>query len=681
MNFKDFEIKVSYKSVGEQTISSIINPLLSCTKYYKRSVGFFSSSALDFISNGLVTLAENGGKIMLATSPNLSEEDIVAIKKGYSKRDIYRNNFINEFTDAIMTLDNDNLELLSELIAEEILDIKIVMKHNGGIYHDKLAVLTDFDNNTVVFVGSNNETQNGYEGNYEKVRTFKSWFDTEGHVADEIEEIESIWNNSNDFLEVYDFPEAVQNAILQVQKYNKTIIKKAVYELRPYQVEAVDAWVNNNYHGFFVMATGTGKTITSIYAMKKLLDSEEIFTVIAVPYIHLVKQWYDDVKKIMSDCIVLKVYGAMSSWDLNIINSIYYNRAHSVKKNIIVISTISSFVLPRFDNVLEQVKTKKLLVVDEAHNFINRIDDEKYIFDYMLGLSATPVFGKDKLKTKALLDFFGGEVYSLPIEKAIGKFLVDYEYHPLYAYLSDSEEKSFNDLSRKIAQCFKDGVLIDKDTFIMAHRARLRVLSMAEDKVSSLESYIKTINRKDHFIVYCSDGKIYDNSSEGKRHIQYAIDVLNKLGYKPSRFTASENMDDRIRLINDFNNGYISSLVAIRCLDEGINIPSIETALILSSNDNYREFVQRRGRILRIYGSKKIAHIYDVIVLPSIESPSVAKIELRRFYEYAKLAVNKDMLIKELENYLSQYSLTYEDISFDNLADETEIMEGANLDD
>lgn len=681
MNFKDYEIKVSYRSVGEQTISSIINPLLSCTKFYKRSVGYFSSSALNFISDGLILLAENGGKIMLATSPNLSEEDILAIKDGYSKREMYKNKFINEFTEAIMDLNDENLELLSDLIAEGILDIKIVMKPNGGMYHDKLAVLTDFDDNTVVFTGSNNESQNGYDGNYEKVRTFKSWFDVEGHVADETEEIESIWNNSNEFLEVYDFPEAIQNSILQIRKYNKSSARKNPYTLRTYQVEAVDSWVNNNYKGFFVMATGTGKTITAIYSIKQLLDSNEVFTVIAVPYIHLVMQWYDDVKKILPNCIVLKVYGAMPSWDMNIINAIFYNRSHSLKKNIIVITTISSFSLPRFDNVLTQVKIKKLLVVDEAHNFINKIGEDKYKYDYMLGLSATPVFGRDQLRTKALLEFFGGEVYSLPIEKAIGEFLVNYEYHPLYAHLNDDEERHFNDLSWKMSQCFKDGVLVDKDSFILAHRARLRVISMAQDKVASIKSYISKINKKDHFIVYCSDGKIYNDSQEGKRHIQYAIDVLNELGYKPSRFTASENMDERIRLINDFNNGYISSLVAIRCLDEGINIPSIETALILSSNDNYREFVQRRGRILRQYDNKKIAHIYDIIVLPSGDCVNAAKIELRRFYEYAKLAINKDVLIDELENNLMHYSLTYEDISFDNIDEETEIMEGANLDD
>lgn len=139
---------------------------------------------------------------------------------------------------------------------------------------------------------------------------------------------------------------------------------------------------------------------------------------------------------------------------------------------------------------------------------------------------------------------------------------------------------------------------------------------------------------------------------------------------KASKFTASEDAQTRMDLIDRFNKGYINYLVAIKCLDEGINIPSIKSALILSSNDNYREFVQRRGRILRLYedeyGKKQKAHIYDVIVLPSIECTTFAQIELRRFYEYARIALNKDVLLDELHRYLEEYNLSMEEIMFDN---------------
>ena len=683
MNYKDFIINISYKSVGEETISDIINPLLEHTKVYKRSVGFFSSSAFNFISEGINKLASNGGKIYLVTSPELSQEDVDAINNGYERKQMYKEKFLSEFEKSTITLDDEKLKLLSDLIVEDILEIKIVKKKNCGMYHDKLAILTDFDGNSVVFQGSNNESANGYDGNYEKVRVYKSWFDFEGRIEDETREFESIWNDNNGYLDVYEFPDAVKKAIIKIREDREKNPKpvsdtpKEPFELRKYQEEARDAWVNNGFNGFFVMATGTGKTITSLYSIRELLKDNEIFTVIAVPYKHLVNQWYEDAIKILPNCMILKAYSEISNWDANAINSIYYNKFNE-KKNVIIITTIKSFSLEKFDKVVSLVKTKKLLVVDEAHNFINKIDEPKYNYDYKLGLSATPVFGTDSEKTNRLLNFFGGRVYNLPIEDAIGKFLVNYEYHPIFVNSTSEEEENFKLITSKMRGCFdKSGALKDKDKLVLYHKARLRIISMASEKIDGLSSYINEVNKLDHFIIYCSDGKMYDDYGEELKHIKYVLNLMNNMGFKPSKFTADENMSERMSLINNFNKGYISSLVAIRCLDEGINIPSIESALILSSNDNYREFVQRRGRILRKFGDKKIAHIYDVIVLPSLDCPNMAEIEFRRYYEYAKLSVEpkRTELLNQLDT-LNKYGLTYDDIKFNN-----DYLEGGDLDD
>jgi superfamily II DNA or RNA helicase len=186
---------------------------------------------------------------------------------------------------------------------------------------------------------------------------------------------------------------------------------------------------------------------------------------------------------------------------------------------------------------------------------------------------------------------------------------------------------------------------------------------MAEEKQEKITSILDSVNEKDHFVVYCGDGKLFDEGTgEELRHIQSIKRVLSSLGYKPSQFTAQENMDERIQLVDAFNKGEISALAAIRCLDEGINIPSIKSALILSSNDDYREFVQRRGRILRQYKGKAFAHIYDVVVLPSSDVQAWAKIELRRFHEYAKLSSNWEELKPELERMLREYSLELSDV-------------------
>lgn len=684
MNFRDIALDISYKSVGEESFSQILNPLLSCTKNYKRSVGYFSSSALDFIGDGILELARRGGKIMLATSPQLSADDIFAIQSGYKAREIVERCFLSEVQSALNDISDANAKMLYMLVKEGIVDIKIVTRQNG-IYHDKLALLEDFDGNIIACVGSNNETGSGYNYNYEKIRVYKSWNDYEGRIADESKEFESIWSNDNSDLVVYDFISAFENEVLC--RYEKKGIYKndtSKYKMRPYQIEAKDKWNENEHRGFFVMATGTGKTITSLYSIKEFVLNNKIFTVIAVPYKHLVSQWAEDVKEFFPDAAIHVVHGEIKNAETQIYAS--YLQALKNYRPIIVITTIKSFLLERYVNLYDKIDFDRLLIVDEAHNFANQISDDLSIkYPYKLGLSATPVFGTDEEKTNRLLSWFGGQVVDLPIEKALGKYLVNYEYHPIFVNATESDEKKFS----KATTLMLSGIdlvrnkIIDEEKFTLGYRGRLRAISMAEEKHERIAEIFSNIEDKDHTIIYCSDGRsLFDGKQDEMRHLEYILQLINKScltsvgSGKASKFTATEDIQERMQLIDSFNKGYIEYLVAIRCLDEGINIPSIKSALILSSNDNYREFVQRRGRILRLYEGKKIAHIYDVIVLPSISNKAFAEIEFRRCYEYSRLALNKDYLIDMLEHYLSEYDLSYDDIKFRN-----DYVYGGDLDD
>lgn len=689
MNFKDFPIDISYTSIGENSFSQILNPLLTCTKVYKRSVGFFSSSALNFISDGLLEMARNGGKIYLATSPKLSEEDICAIQSGYLDRNSIENSFINEVRNTLPFITDDNAKTLYMLVKEKIVDVKIVIR-SSGIYHDKLALLEDFDGNAIACIGSNNETGAAYNTNYEKIRIYKSWFDQEGRIDDETKEFESIWNNTNKSLYVYDFMTAFEKELLdrveQKGAYTKTT---AQYTMRPYQIEAKEKWNVNGQKGFFVMATGTGKTITALYSIQDFIRKNEIFTVIAVPYKHLASQWAEDVKAFFPDALIQIIHGEISDGETKIYAN--YLRAKQQYKPIIIITTIKSFFLERYVRLYDKIDFEKLLIVDEAHNSLNQISDElsdKY--KYKLGLSATPVFGIDESKTKTLLDWFGGQIVDLPIEKALGKYLVNYEYHPIFVNATDEDEFKFANATKLMLQGMDPThtTIIDEEKFTLGYRGRLRAISMAEEKHTRIAEIFSHIKDKDHTIIYCSDGKLYfegtkkQNENEEIRHLEHILRLINNTcllstnGGKASKFTASEDVEERMQLIDSFNKGYIEYLAAIKCLDEGINIPSIKSALILSSNDNYREFVQRRGRILRLYKNKDISHIYDVIVLPSSSNDSFAKIEFRRFYEYARLALNKDALFEQLDYYLGNYHLSYEDIKFNNT-----FVYGGDLDD
>lgn len=686
MNFRDIPLNISYKSVGEETFSQILNPLLTCTKIYKRSVGYFSSSALNFIGDGILELARNGGKIYLATSPQLSDEDIFAIQSGYQARDIIEKRFLLEVQNALKLISDENAKMLYMLIKEQIVDVKIVTRSNG-IYHDKLALLEDFDGNTIACVGSNNETGSGYNYNYEKVRIYKSWNDIEGRIEDETAEFDSIWINENSDLVVYDFMEAFEKEVLN-RTTNKGVYAKdgTKYTMRQYQIDAKEKWNSNGHKGFFVMATGTGKTITALNAIKEFVKENQIFTVIAVPYKHLVSQWAEDVKEFFPDAAVHIIHGEIRDGETKIYAS--YLQSKKNYKPIIVITTIMSFFLDRYSNLYDRIDYGKLLIVDEAHNFVNRINDElSEKYKYKLGLSATPVFGNDEDKTKLLLDWFGGQVIDLPIEKALGKYLVNYQYHPIFVHATDDDESKFAKATTLMLSAIDPirNKIINEEKFTLGYRGRLRAISMAKEKHERINEIFSAIEDKDHTIIYCSDGKLWygEKSNEIKeiRHLEYILKLINNScltsvnSGKASKFTASESIDERMMLIDSFNKGYIEYLVAIRCLDEGINIPSIKSALILSSNDNYREFVQRRGRILRLYPGKEIAHIYDVIVLPSIFNKSFAQVEFRRFYEYSRLALNAESLLHTLDAYLGRYNLTYDDIKFNN-----EYVYGGDLD-
>lgn len=678
MNYKDLDIRISYHSKGDDSmIEHFLNPVLKHTKLYKRCAGFFSASSLLSLQDSLIEMARNKGRIQLICSPKLSQEDIETIKQGYEDREaLIRDCFSRDFLAELEETSNDQLQLLYQLIVEKVLDIKICVTEGIGIYHDKLGILEDHDGNVIVFYGSANASATAHQDNYEKIRVVKGWvagsFET---IADEQHEFDSLWNATNKFAIVYDFNDAAKNHILKESEHRETIKKQraAINEikLRDYQLEAIDAWVNNGFHGFYVMATGTGKTWTAIYSAKKLMESHSVMIVICAPYKHLIKQWAEDLEVAFDNSRIIMVSSENPKWEEQIKESIIQHR-YDPSKQIIIMSTIQSFHTERFKNVISKSTQEKLLIVDEAHRFTNRDDALKETYSFMLGLSATPFSGKTSESGKALMNYFGGQVYNLPIEYALEKgFLVPYDYFPIFVSATEDEEDNFAKMTAKMASCFKDGVCVDPDKLAIFHRNRLRIISMAQEKLNDIYSIIDEIGAKDHFIVYCGDGKLFDEDTNKEiNHVRHISDVLTEKHYHASRFTAQESMKERMSLIDAFDKGEISTLVAIRCLDEGVNIPSIHTALILSSNDNYREFVQRRGRILRKHEGKDHAAIYDVIVLPSSSSAGMATIELRRFYEYGKLSRNWGDYEERFNGLLRRYCLKFEDISAFNYEDE-----------
>lgn len=677
MALKDLNIKLSYTSKGEDDIiNDFLLPSLNQAIVYKRSVGFFSSSVFELLGAGLKRLVENNGVIKIICSPELSQEDLEGIQLGYALKEAasYKA-FENNFDKTIEELDDENLIQMVSLISNGQMNVVVVdVENSKGMYHDKIGVLEDSEGNKILFVGSPNESVNAYENNYEKVRVSVSWNEWDiPRIEDDEQEFDGIWNGTNKYVRHIDYTYIIVDKLKEeARKRNITLPvkekKKEPVELRDYQKEAIANWIANGYRGFFVMATGTGKTWTAIYSALEVIKKDPILLVICAPYKHLVRQWYEDVHKVLPDNPTVMVSSENHDWENQLLDAIL-NVKYGNKTTIVAISTIKSFNTSKFTRIANKATLEKMLIVDEAHRFKNLSNEIKESYKYMLGLSATPFSRKQDKAGEELMNFFGGQVFNLPLEYAIEhNYLVHYNYYPIYVNATDDEERSFERYTSLMASCFRNNICIDVEGLAKHKRSRLRVISMAQEKLDRIHWILSQVREDDHFIVYCGDGRLFEEQrGEEVRHIQYVKDILSNQGYRVNQFTAEENIKDRMQVVNSFNKGMIDSLVAIRCLDEGINIPSIKGALILSSNDDYREFVQRRGRILRTYTNeyngevKEDANIYDVIVLPPSNS-SFAQIELRRFYEYARLADNSEYCMRELEDLLIQYGLEMEDI-------------------
>ena len=333
MSLRDIPIKLSYKSKGKNNIlEAFLIPALKQSVIYKRSVGFFSSSVFEILDAGLEQFIRNGGKIQIICSPELKEEDVEAIRLGYAfKSNVTEKAVLEDLEWCLENMSDDNLRLLVELIRRDQLNIMVVdVDDNLGIYHDKIGILKDSAGNEVLFVGSPNESRNAYCGNYEKIRISVSWNQNDLlRIQDDEEEFDDIWNGTHEYISRTDYTKIVGKKMKSVLSKRSTENEdhgKQGVTLRSYQEEAISAWLNNDKHGFFVMATGTGKTWTAIYAALEVIKKENIFLVICAPYKHLVRQWYEDVHNVLPDCPTIMISSENHNWENELLDLIYNSK-------------------------------------------------------------------------------------------------------------------------------------------------------------------------------------------------------------------------------------------------------------------------------------------------------------------------------------------------------------------
>lgn len=704
MNFRELNISYQYRSDREDTniIKDFYIPVLSRTKIYRRAVGYFSSGSLMLVSKGITELIENGGKMKLIASPYLEKEDIEAIEKGYIEREkAIEKSLLRAVEKPNNDIMKERLNYLAWLIANGQLDIKIAVSmdsNNFGIYHEKLGIMEDFVGNKIAFTGSSNETEGGLYNNFESIDVFCSWLPNERmRVETKEKDFQNLWNNTTKKLEIVDFPTAVKEKILSYRKkqYYKIdpeinspekqkqpyIIKEetiknyplipSYFVIRDYQQEAVRNWFRNNCQGLLEMATGTGKTITALAAVSKLWEvTQRLGVIIVCPYTHLVDQWVKDIKQFNMSPIV--AYSSRSLWEDELNNYVTAFQSRIID-HFCLVTTITTFTSEHMQKILKKLDYNVVFVADEAHHLGAERNRKKLIenFKYRLALSATPNRWYDEEGTKKLLEYFGGKiVFEFGLDKAIERgFLTKYYYYPHLVYLEEDESEKYYEITRKLVKMLPaDGNLKDdgNESLQALLIERARILSRARNKLVKLRELMSKEADSKYNIVYCGDSSV-----DGEKQIDSVVKILGEeLDMKVHTFTSREDTEQRKRLLERFESGELQVLVAIKCLDEGVDVPATQKVYILSSSTNPREFIQRRGRVLRNHPTKKYSYIHDFIVIPrpldevdliepglfNIER-NMIKRELARFSEFADLAINGPQAHEVLNELKHAYNL------------------------
>ena len=682
MSFKDLKLNSTYNSSKNDLVIEFYGPVLSEAVSYDRVTGFFNSKSLALVASGLKGFISNNGKMRLLCGSELQKDDIDAILNSSEIAEKLSDSFLNDLNNISDEIELNHIKLLAWMVDNDFLDIKIgIVKNNkgyiGGILHEKTGILSDKFGNTIVFSGSNNETNFGWVsggfGNIEKFKVFLSWEDSK-FIVDDLNSFEEYWNNENKFLEVLSIPNAAKEGLIKLAPKNIGEVMKLPLEfnicsnskdkrkLRDYQEEAISKWCENNKKGIFKMATGTGKTFTALNCISSALNDDlNLITVIACPYAHLTEQWSNDVENNLGIKCYSIYASANTNWKKDFADLVFKLRLGIIKKAIIL-TTHNTFSMDFFRDKISEINNPLLLVVDEMHKVVSDKFSRGLLecYEYRLGLSATPEVYNNEVGTNFVLSYFGGIIYSFDLDDALnncdeeGKtYLTPYEYLPQRVGLNESELSQYIDLSRQISRFSHMNKEHMSDYYKLLLQKRKDIVNNANEKYDCLSKILDDLEDVSHLIIFCSHQQM-DN----------VLKILKDKEILGHKFTYSEGtkksnqyggLSEREYLIKQFDEGVYKALVAIKCLDEGVDIPSADKVIIMSSSRNPREYVQRRGRVLRRSDGKEKADIYDMAVIEYDYSGeiinSIVEPEMERMMDFINSSDNPGYCMKLLEKW------------------------------
>ncbi len=700
-------------------------------------LGYFTLSSLNVLSYGFASFLKNGGILRVVLNEFVKVDDIdiiVEAKNTEIRNDISFYEDLESLKKVLSKPDKHFFECIAWLITNNRIQFQFIRMKVRGIPHNKNGIFYDNSNNRVGFTGSCNFTGSGILYNMENVlailewdsnisnrqidkfeNSFNKYFNKEAKNVEYLdskkvkENIEKTFGNKEleqileDEKELFDNlkNELEENYINRINDEQFNILEENYptpcfpfnSNPRAYQIQAYENWVFNNYKGIFAMATGTGKTITSLNCLLENYKKNGNYkALILVPTISLVNQWVKECKKFNFHENLIKVY-SLNNWQAEL-SRLTTLKLLNKEFSFIIIATYASFVTKKFQDHLMNLSEETLLIADECHNMgSNSIMKKLKTFHLKnrIGLSATPERQfQDEVNSK-ILDFFGEEnenkyTFSYTMYDAIKKeprALCPYRYYPKIVRLTDTEFKKYEDYSKQILR-FHPKNDEEKEIFNRLCIARQRIIHKAENKLEVfklilLEEYSKRKNLK-YTLVYVAEGLADEDiefdatRSDILKETDSDLNLLNLYtrtigelfdNVSVKQFIGTTSSDDRKSILDDFASGSLQVITSMKCLDEGIDVPRSELAIFCASTGNPRQFIQRRGRVLRLAEGKDEAIIYDLVVVPEpsgdsslfkIEQSEIEK-ELRRVRDFAEMSENIHHTRQILEPLLNHYQL------------------------
>ena len=690
---KSLPLKQIYSSSEDDLVHDFYNPILSESSRYDRITGFFSPRVLALASKGFSRFLHDGGSIRIITSIEVSSELYKAIKDldeeelydALSSADALSQVDIYQLEDE---LERNYLKLFVALMKSGVVQLKvaIIEKEDGGIFHQKIGIVKDENGDGISFSGSVNETLGGWVKNIEEYKVFTSWdIATSVFYQHDVAAFEKYWNNSDKSVKLLTINDAIRRRLIKVSEdedINKLRGRIKHLEddddnistdgtsdsgrtLFAYQEDAIEHWINNDYCSIYEMATGTGKTFTSINAIKRFRDNNGyLHAVIVVPYSTLVLQWQNELQTEISNTNIIIASGLNALWRSEM-RSLSRLQAMHRNKDFIIITTYSTFSSEDFENAIERFNNDIILIADEMHNIVteSNINAAKIPqYRYKLGLSATPVRLWKPYESSVAIKLFGDNSYTYSLPKAIeNNFLVHYDYMPIPIHLTHDEYEDYVTISHEMSRLSWGDDNSKNQPYKMAQMKRSKIKKQAFEKAQML---VNILNGKEKTLY---DALIYTDSNESIERIQ---EQLSSIGIKTTKFTGAEGADERMEIISSLGNHQINAIVAIKCLDEGVDIPSATTAFLLANNTDSREYMQRLGRVLRKdrKNLSKHATVYDFIVFPPLgveQEDTIARNlirnELIRCRFFSELADNGDMAWASLYEQIDNYGYYFEE--------------------